>query len=97
MWEEEELQKKKKKERVWLQHPGFGSVRQLKAPQPRVFAFIATAYAICVVYFKFNCLDGRVLRVSASGAVDSGLIPSRVKPMTLELVFTAFLYFKFNC
>ena len=28
---------------------------------------------------------------SASGAVDLGLIPSRVKPMTLKLVFTASL------
>ena len=34
-------------------------------------------------------LDGRVDRASAFGAVDSGLIPSRVKPvMTLKLVFT---------
>ena len=32
---------------------------------------------------------GRV--VKASGAVDLGLIPSRVKPMTLKLVFTASL------
>ena len=30
--------------------------------------------------------------MSASGAVDSGLISSRVKPMTLKLVFTAFLF-----
>ena len=30
-------------------------------------------------------------RASALGAVDLGLIPSRVKPMTLKLVFTAFL------
>ena len=28
---------------------------------------------------------------SVSGAVDSGLIPSRVKPMTLKLIFTASL------
>ena len=35
--------------------------------------------------------DGRVVRASASGAVDLGLIPSRIKPMTLKLVFTAFL------
>ena len=35
--------------------------------------------------------DGRVVRSSASVAVDSGLIPSRVKPMTLKLVFTASL------
>ena len=33
--------------------------------------------------------DGRVVRVSASAAVDLGLIPSRVKPITLKLVFTA--------
>ena len=38
-----------------------------------------------------NSLDGRMVRTSASGAVDSGLIPSRVKPMTLKLVFTASL------
>ena len=30
-------------------------------------------------------------RASASGAEDSGLIPSRAKPMTLKLVFTASL------
>ena len=29
--------------------------------------------------------------MSSSGAVESGLIPSRVKPMTLKLVFTASL------
>ena len=28
-------------------------------------------------------------RASVSGAVDSGMIPNRVKPMTLKLVFTA--------
>ena len=37
----------------------------------------------------FNSSDGRVVRASASGAVDLGLIPSRVKPTTLKLVFTA--------
>ena len=35
--------------------------------------------------------DGRVIRAFASGAVDEGLIPSRVKLMTLKLVFTASL------
>ena len=39
----------------------------------------------------FNSLDGPVDRASASGAVVSGLIPSRVKPMTLKLVFTVSL------
>ena len=32
-----------------------------------------------------------VVRVSASGPVDSGLISIRVKPTTLKLLFTAFL------
>ena len=31
------------------------------------------------------------MRASASRAIDSGLIPSRVKPMTLKLVFIASL------
>ena len=35
--------------------------------------------------------DGQVVRASASGAVDLSLIPIRVKPMTLKLVFTASL------
>ena len=38
-----------------------------------------------------NSTDSRVVRASASGAVDSGLITSRVKPMTLKLVFRASL------
>ena len=44
-----------------------------------------------MVMFKCNCSDGRVVRVSATRAVDSGLIPSRVKSMTLKLLFTASL------
>ena len=40
---------------------------------------------------RHNSSDGRVVRASASGAADSGLIPSRVKPMTLKLVFTTSL------
>ena len=39
----------------------------------------------------FNSSDGRVVRASASEAVDLGLIQSRVKPMTSKLVLTAFL------
>ena len=35
--------------------------------------------------------DGREVRTSASEFVDLGLFPSRVKPMTLKLVFTASL------
>ena len=37
------------------------------------------------------CLDGQLVRASASEAVDLGLIPSAVQPITLKLVFTAFL------
>ena len=32
-----------------------------------------------------------MIRASASGAVDLGLIPGRVKPMTIKMVFTASL------
>ena len=35
--------------------------------------------------------DGRVVKAYASVTVDSGLIPSRVKPMTLKLLFTTSL------
>ena len=43
--------------------------------------------------FLFNSSDGRVVRASASVAVDLGLIPSRVKSkaMTLKMVFIASL------
>ena len=35
--------------------------------------------------------DGRVVKAFASGAVDLGLIPSRVKPMTVKLVSASLL------
>ena len=38
-----------------------------------------------------NRSSGRVVRASASGAVDLRLIPSRIKLMTLKLLFTASL------
>ena len=38
-----------------------------------------------------NSSNGQMVRASASGAVDSSLIPSLVKPMALKLVFTASL------
>ena len=44
-----------------------------------------------VVEQDFCSSVGRVIRASASGVVDLGLIPSWVKPMTLKLVFTASL------
>ena len=37
---------------------------------------------------KVNSSDGRVETVSVLGAVDSGLISSRAKPVTSKLVFT---------
>ena len=40
---------------------------------------------------RINSSDGRVVRAFASGAVDLGLIPRRVKPITLKLVFTTLL------
>ena len=43
------------------------------------------------LFWLLNSSDGRVVRASSSGAVDSGLIPSRVTPMTLKLTFTASL------
>ena len=36
-------------------------------------------------------LEGRVVKASASKPVDSGLIPSRFKPLALKLIFTASL------
>ena len=45
----------------------------------------------CHVYGLFYSSDGRVVRASASKAVDLGLIPSQVKPMTVKLAFTASL------
>ena len=53
------------------------------------FGLIADSFGFL---FDFNTSDGRVVRASASGAVDLGLIPNRVKPLTLKLVFTAFLH-----
>ena len=38
-----------------------------------------------------NSSDDGVVRTPASGSVNSGLIPSRVEPVTFELVFTASL------
>ena len=40
----------------------------------------------------FDCSDGRVVRAFAPAAVDSGLISSRAKPTTVQLVFTASLF-----
>ena len=39
----------------------------------------------------FNGFDGRGLRISAFGAVDSVLIPIQVKPMNVKWLFTASL------
>ena len=36
-------------------------------------------------------LDGRVVRASSSAAIELGLIPSLVKPVTLKVVFSASL------
>ena len=39
----------------------------------------------------FDSVNGKVVRASASRAVELGLILSQVKPMALNLVFTASL------
>ena len=53
---------------------------------------IAQNYLQMISIIKLDgCSDGRVVRTSASGAADLDLIPSRVKPTTLKLVFTASL------
>ena len=53
------------------------------------------AYANDILIFspeeKNYSSDGQVVRASASGAVHLGLIPSRVKPMSIKLAFTASL------
>ena len=46
---------------------------------------------VSISVFNLNSSDGRVVRASASESVDSASIPSRVKSLTLKLVFTAFL------
>ena len=43
------------------------------------------------VWFRFGISDVRVVRASASGAVDSALILRLVKPMTVKLLFRASL------
>ena len=64
----------------------------------KAHGFLAHSSWICgrgkvvVVLCEIKQLRWRVVRASASGAVDFGLIPSRVKPVTLKLVVTAFLF-----
>ena len=41
---------------------------------------------------QFNSSDGQVVRAFANETVDSGLIMSLVRPITLRLVFTAPLF-----
>ena len=45
----------------------------------------ASARFVSLFSYSFNSSNGRVVRASVSGAVGLGLIPSRVKPMTLKL------------
>ena len=43
-------------------------------------------FLLVYIDWFYSSSDGRVVRASASGAVDLGLITSRVKPMTIKLV-----------
>ena len=42
-------------------------------------------------YLRFNSSDGRVVKASAAVILDSGLIQSVLKPMTLKMLFSASL------
>ena len=63
----------------------------------RLGKFVLEAHAFKNVHLLLQCKacfnnsDGRVVRVSASGAADMGLIPSGIKSMTLQLVYIASL------
>ena len=50
-----------------------------------------TKYDLRCIRIYINSSDGREVKASASAAVDSGFIPSWVKPMTSKLVFIASL------
>ena len=63
-------------------------VRLMRTNSPKL---CCPALQLRFYWLRSYSSDGRVVRASASGAVDLGLIPSRVKPMTLKLVFTASL------
>ena len=54
-------------------------------------AFSGIHPSMCDRHLAGNGSGGRVVRASASLAVDSSLIPSEVKPTTLKLIFTASL------
>ena len=41
------------------------------------------------LFVQFNSSNGLVARASTSGAVGSDLIPNLVKPLALNLIFTA--------
>ena len=53
---------------------------------------VDSTYRIWNIVFYIYRSDGRVVRASASGAADTGLIPSRVKLMIIKLVFTTSLF-----
>ena len=58
--------------------------------------FIACSYdftfpLVEIIFYVFNSFDGRVVKASVSEAVNSGVITSLAKPMTLKLIFKASL------
>ena len=55
------------------------------------FLLALTDYIIRPANLTTNSSDSRVVSAFPSEAIDLGLILSRVKPMTLKLVFTASL------
>ena len=68
------------------------SLVQLKTCSLGLFVgFYNALFRVSITHTHTCSSDGQVVRASASVAVDSDLIPSRVKPVTLALVFAASL------
>ena len=52
----------------------------------------STSLRFCFITMISSSSESRVRRAVASEVVDSGIIPSQVKPKTQKLIFTAFLF-----
>ena len=70
---------------------GSGAVRFLTTAEYATYRYLRCVVNVMLLSYYAYSYNGRVVRAFASVAVDFGLIPSRVKPMTLKLVFTASL------
>ena len=66
--------------------PGWG----ISLVHPVIDVISTTIQVGCPATIIISNPDGRVVKASAYGAEDSGLIPSRVEPMTLKIGFHNF-------